>query len=363
MRALVCAIVACTIVVTTVAGGLGAEMRTISNLPAEVSLPLAAAPEPPKVFIRGAGDWQIAEYTRAGERIIFNLRPGELGSSEIRLLLNPPAELDIHDTTPPVLTGLKIDGKPMPAEAVIHLGMASTAPATVRLGVRDADNRLATDSVLARLDGRPLPAESITVEQTDERMAAIELQLGNVEYGSHRLTVSIADCSPQANTLEVSVFFSRVDMTNYLLPDLAGVQFAVSSSFSGYEDLTALNDGRKEFDGVHCQNDVSWASAEQPGPHWVEASFGRLRELGEVTIYWAYYASTYHTSQRLQVQVPEADGWRTVYTSPAEGHPVGPCTTLSFPPVSVDRFRIVQADGGGAAGRPRLMWIAEIEAR
>jgi len=31
--------------------------------------------------------------------------------------------------------------------------------------------------------------------------------------------------------------------------------------------------------------------------------------------------------------------------------------------VTVDGFRIVQDDGGGAAGRPQLMWIAEVEAR
>lgn len=363
MRGSICVLLACMLTVAGVNAGVGAEVRAVCRIPAEIALPCRGASETMRVFVRGNSGWQPADYTMAGERVIFRLRPGELGSSEIRLLIDPPAWLDIDDITPPTLTGLKIDGQPLAAETTVHLGMGPDAPATIRLGARDAENRLDFDSVVATLDGVALPAGSITVEPGDDRSASVEVRLGKVEYGTHRAVVSIADASPQANRIEVAVLFSRVDMTNYLLPTLPGVKLTVSSSFPGYEDLTALNDGRKEFDGVHCQNDVSWASAEQPGPHWVEARFGQPRELKEVTVYWAFYGSTHHTSQKLRVQAPEGGGWRTVYTSPTEGHPVGPCTTFSFPVVTVDGFRIVQDDGGGAAGRPQLMWIAEVEAR
>ncbi len=363
MRGPVCVLIACVLTVAVVTINAGAEVRAVCGIPADIALPCRGASDKPRVFIKGSGDWQPAEYTVAGERVIFRLRPAELGSSEIRLLIDPPVGLDIDDITPPTLTGLKIDKRPVAAETTLHLGMAPDAPATIRIGARDAENRLDLGSVLVTLDGVALPAESITVEAGDDRAASVEVRLGTIEYGSHRAVVSIADASPQANRVEVTVLFDRVDMTNYLLPTLPGVEFTVSGSFAGYEDLTALNDGRKEFDGVHCQNDVSWASAEQAGPHWVQASLGQPRQLREVTVYWAFYGSTFHTSQSLQIQVPDGSGWRTVYTSPPEGHPVGPCTTFPVPAVTVDGFRIVQADGGGAAGRPQLMWIAEVEAR
>ena len=363
MRGTICVLIACMLTVGGATAGAGAEVRAVCRIPAEIALPCRGASETISVFVKGSGGWQPADYTMAGETVIFRLRPGELGSSEMRLLIDPPAWLDIDDITPPTLTGLKIGGRPVAAEPTLHLGMAPDAPATIRMGARDAENRLALESAAATLDGVPLPAEGITVERIDDQSASVEVRLGTIEYGSHRVVVSIADASPQANSVEVTVLFDRVDMTNYLLPTLPGVKLAVSSSFAGYEDLTALNDGRREFDGIHCQNDVSWASAEQPGPHWVQASLGQPRELREVTVYWAFYGSTFHTSQSLQVQVPDGSGWRTVYTSPPDGHPVGPCTTFSFPPVTVDGFRIVQADGGGAAGRPQLMWISEVEAR
>lgn len=363
MRGSTCVLIVCMLAVAGATTGLGAEVRAVCRIPAEIALPCRGASDTMRVFIKGSGGWQPADYTMAGEKVIFRLRPGQLGSSEIRLLIDPPIGLDIDDITPPTLTGLKIDGRPVAAETTLHLGMAPGAPAMIRIGARDAENRLGLESAAATLDGVALPAESIKVERIDEQSASVEVRLGKIEYGSHRAVVSIADASPQANRVEVTVLFDRVDMTNYLLPTLPGVKLAVSSSFAGYEDLTALNDGRREFDGIHCQNDVSWASAEQPGPHWVQASLGQPRELREVTVYWAFYGSTFHTSQSLQVQVPDGSGWRTVYTSPPDGHPVGPCTTFSFPPVTVDGFRIVQADGGGAAGRPQLMWISEVEAR
>ena len=363
MRGPMSVLIACTILGAAAAVGSGAEVHAICSVPSEISLPCHGTTEPVRVFVRGGDGWQPADYTLAGERIIFRLRPRELGSSDIRLLIDPPTWLDMDDTTPPVLTGLKVDGIPMPAGPTLDLGMAAEAPETIRLGARDRENRLLLESAAATVDGAPLGAESITVEPTSERSASVQVRLGAIEYGSHRAVVSISDASPQANRVEVTVLFDRVDTTNYLLSALPGVEFSVSSSFSGYEDLAALNDGRKEFDGVHCQNDVSWASAEQSGPHWIEAALGQPRELKEVTVYWAFFSSTYHTSQKLQVQVHEGDGWRTVYTSPAEGHPVGRCTTFAFPSVKTDRFRIVQADGGGATGRPQLMWVAEVEAR
>jgi hypothetical protein len=345
------------------AAALATTVRAICTVPVQLSLPLATQSDTPQAFIRGdEGPWQPARYELDDGRIIFQLRPAQLGG-HIMLLINPPADLDIHDTNPPQLVGLKVDEKPLPAEKRVHLGASSDAPRQIRAGFADAENTLELASVLATLNGLRVPAERISVTSPDPGRATVTLELGHVEYGRHRAVISIADASPMANAAQVSVDFERADTTNFLLASIADIKMQASSHFPNYESLAALNDGFKELSGGSCGNDVSWASSEGPNDHWLEVTMPQERTVGEVTIYWAYAGATYHTSQSIMIQVPDDGAWRNVYTSPPEGHQPGPCTTFAFDPVKTDRFRIYQPAGGGGAGRPNLMWLAEVEAR
>lgn len=339
-------------------------VRAICTAPVQLALPLAAQNDTLQAFIRaGEGPWQPATYELDDGRIIFQLRPAQLGGGHIMLLIDPPADLDIHDTSQPQLVGLKVDEKPLPAEQRVHLGASSDAPQQIRAGFVDAENALDLASVLATLNGLRLPAERISVTSPDPRKATVTVELGHVEYGRHRAVISIADASPMANAAQVSVDFERADTTNFLLASVADIKMQASSHFPNYESLAALNDGFQELSGVSCGNDVSWASSEGPSDHWLEVTMPQERTVKEVTIYWAYAGATYHTSQNILIQVPDNGAWRNVYTSPPEGHQPGPCTTFAFDPVTADRLRIYQPAGGGGAGRPNLMWLAEVEAR
>jgi hypothetical protein len=137
----------------------------------------------------------------------------------------------------------------------------------------------------------------------------------------------------------------------------------VDSNYPNYPSIAPLTDGHKILSGAGAGNDVTWASAEHDGPHWIEVTMQEEKELSEVTIYWAYSGSTFHTSQKTMIQVPDGDGWKTIYESPDEGPGQQRSTTFTFDPVMTDRFRIVQPPGGGSPGRPDLMWVAEVEAR
>jgi len=341
-----------------------ATVRAICNVPAHLVMPLVQQNDPFRVFIKaGKGQWQPAEYELQDGRIIFHLQPAKLGGSDIMLLLNPPQDLDIYDNNPPALTGLKVDARQLPTESVVHLGVANRAPRLIRIGAVDAENALDLTSVSAKLDELAVREKNIRIESTEPSKATVSVRLRNVEYGRHRAIVSIPDASPQVNALQVVVAFDYVDTTNFLLAALADVKMRTDSCFPNYEILEPLNDGFKDLTGVHCQNDVSWASAEGPGDHWVEVTLPEPKTIKEVTVYWAYYSGAYHTSQKIEIQVPEDAGWRSIYSSPKEGHPVSRCTTFRFTPVKMDKFRVFQHSGGGAAGRPDLMWLAEIEAR
>jgi hypothetical protein len=138
---------------------------------------------------------------------------------------------------------------------------------------------------------------------------------------------------------------------------------AVDSSFPGYESLTPINDGSTTLSGTSCGNDVTWASTETPADHWVEVTLPKPTPIKEVSIYWAAYTDVVHSPKAFQVQIPEGDGWKAVYASPAEGEKESRVTTARFAPVTVSKFRVFMPAGKGSATRPNLLWVTEVKAR
>jgi hypothetical protein len=182
----------------------------------------------------------------------------------------------------------------------------------------------------------------------------------DVEYARHTLTVTVSDRAPLRNVLRASASFETFDPTNVVRHDPGVAEVRVDSHFENYPSVAPLTDGVRHLPGGGAGNDVTWASAENDQPHWVEVRLKSPVEIREVTVYWARVSSA---SRQVQVQVPDGDGWRTVYTPPADGLEALPGVTLRFEPVTTDRFRLYQPANGGAASRPGLMWINEIEAR
>ncbi len=359
-------IVFLALAISLMCGGVAsaATVHVMATAPVQLALPLATQTTPIQTFVRAnGGSWQTAEYERSEGRITFELRPSQLGGGRIMLLINPPADLDIHDATPPQLIGLKVDGKPLAAESSVNLGSMQQAPRAIRVGFADAENKLDPASVHATVNGRSLPDNSITLDIAHPRRATAAVELSHVEYGHHQVAISIADTAPSPNTAQVTVSFERIDTTNFIAAAVADIQMEASSSFPNYESLVALNDGFKQLTGAGCGNDVSWASAEEATDHWLEVTMPEAKTIKEVTVYWAYSGDTYFTSQKILIQVPDEGGWRNVSTPSPDGNPSGACTTFAFEPVKTDRFRIYQPKGGGSSSRPDLMWLAEIEAR
>lgn len=328
-----------------------------------VALNTCSTAQPLALVRAGNHAWQPAKITTRDGHYIFNLSPAELGGNDILLLINPPAGLDISDVVPPAVTGLKVDGKPYPARPFTHLGIMPKAPHVILVGVADAANKLDTTSIEVTFNGDRLPKEAISVVPAGNNKATVSADLGDVEYGSHRAVISICDASPQRNVLKATVAFDRRSTTNYLNAGAYEVTLKTDSAYAGYESLASLTDGFIDLDGNHCQNDVSWASAEQPDDHWVEVTMDQPRTISEVSLYWAYLNTDYHTSQKILIQVPDGDSWKTVYSSPSGGMKIQKCSTLAFEPVKTQRFRVFQPAGGGSPTRTNLMWLAEIEAR
>jgi len=339
----------------------GLAYRVSFSTSVVLALPADTGAEP-AVYVRGQGeDWRPGEYTLEDGRIVMSLDPGTFKGGKALILINPPADMDIHDKTAPGLLDVAVDGVSRGAEPSVDLGASERWPRRVVVKLRDESNKLDPASAAVLLDGEPVAGVS-AAPSTDARAMLLRARLGKVDYGDHRLSYSVADASPQQNRLTGTVSFGRYDMKNLALA-AHGTKLTPDSCFSGYDDMAVLQDGVKPEAGSSLPGTVSWASAETPSPHWVEVEFAQPQTVKEVTVYWANYSHDPHTSRFFEVQIPEGDEWKTVYGSPDEGEKPATCTTAEFPPVTLSKLRVYQPGESGSESRPNLMWLTEIEVR
>jgi hypothetical protein len=326
--------------------------------PLALTLPVAQQ-TPLRLFVRGErGTWQPLAATVSDGKMSLTLDPAKLGGSNLTLILNPSPDLVLDDYEPPVIIGIKLDGQPLKIAGHLKLGNVTRVPEELRVGFKESHNQLSTP-LQATLNGRPVP---LTVKLISPRQALAILNLPTLEYGRHKMQITATDNSPQQNAATAVVSFTYYDPTNLALAT-SGATTAVSSSFSGYEGLTPLNDGVFELPGDSCGSDLTWASAEVSEDHWAMVILPQPQQLREVTVYWAAYTHGALSPQTFEIQVPEGKGWRAVYRSPEAGEPVSPVTTARFAPLKTDRFRVWMPAGKGPVARPNLLWIAEIQAR
>ncbi|MBM3500897.1 MAG: discoidin domain-containing protein [Armatimonadetes bacterium] len=329
-----------------------------------LALPSAGAPDlspaAGSVFVASpAGAWHPASADRFPGGVTIRLDPEPTSFGRLRLLVDPPTQVDIHDRTPPRITGLKVDGKPKAPEAEVALGRGDWQPARIAVGVEDAESPVAEADVVFVVDGRRHGYGEGSVAKQGDTYA---LDLPDLDLGQHTVVFTAADASPQQNEARLILTWERVLPDNYCLAE-AGATLTVDSHFPNYPDVIPLQDGRTRLPGDHCRNDVSWASAESPDPHWVEIDFGQVRRITRVSLGWAYYAGVYHTSQNWEVQLPDGNGWRTVWAAPPNGLEPRPFTTARWGFAVTRKLRIYQPPGGGPQGRPDLLWLAEVMAR
>jgi hypothetical protein len=349
------------ILAATLPGAAHADQYAVHlSCPALISLPTTEALAP-RVFVRPpAGTWMPLPAIVAAGSLRLSLDPGKLGGGQAQLLINPPPGIDINDANPPYLSALILDGRRFPADSLVTLAAAATFPKHLTLVAHDAESDLDAASLQVTLDGKPVAPTAPTGPSS--RALTASVRLPSPALGPHVIRYSLADASPQANRLEGEIAFARYDMTDRVIR-VHGTTLAADSYFPTYPSLDALQDGVTALPGDTLPNANSWASTEDPVPHWVQATFSRPRTIRQVTIYWANYTREFHTSRCFEVQVPEGTGWKTLYRSPAAGEPEAVSTTVTFEPQQTQTFRVWQPAGQGSATRPNLMWLAEIEAR
>ena len=118
------------------------------------------------------------------------------------------------------------------------------------------------------------------------------------------------------------------------------------SSFDGY-NTKPLTDGVVDVRQIKAMryNQGNWVSAESPEPHWIEFDFRAPARVTAVYVYWGFDRDRYMPSRRVELQAPDAGGWRTISTL-EPGEDFGR-TAFEFAPVVAERLRVFQPAQAG----------------
>lgn len=101
---------------------------------------------------------------------------------------------------------------------------------------------------------------------------------------------------------------------------------------------------------------AAWASMEDGEPAWVEFHLSAAHKGGSLHIYFHDESGPSH-AYRVEVMPAGATAWQTVgsvkdNTDRNRSH--------ALPTTPFTAIRVVQDAGGGSAGRPDLLWIAQV---
>ena len=331
------------------------------NVTTTLSIPWKRKP-PKKAFVIGSGEdeWRPLSTTSADGKVRFTVSPGSFSGDEVIVLLDPPADLDIDDHTPPVVRSVLLDGIALPLGEKPDDLVIKTTPKSIIWHVVDKANALDAASTRVRIDGITLARQHIHTEPTPDGGLKIAVEPAALDYGRHRIALAIADTAPLRNICSRQVVFRLFDASNLLRPTDGKVDLKVDSHYPEYPSAAPLIDGVRKLPGSSAGNDVTWASAETAADHWIQVRLPHPVTVREATIHWARPAVA---SRSVHIQIPAGDGWRTVADTPVGGYGTRETMTWRFAPVTTDCLRFFQPAGSGPASRPNLMWVTEVEAR
>jgi hypothetical protein len=318
----------------------------------------AAWSAPQSVYFKAAnGQWLPLPATSESGTVSFTLDPSQIKSGSTMIILDLPQGIKLDDERPPVMTGLKLDGRPLKDNAVIDLDWLPAPPQTLLIAMADGENPLDADSLVVKVNDTVLTREQAQLRaDSTGRNGRLELSIGDLlaRQGrfANRIEWRIADQSPQRNVTSRALTYrclGEVKDSPTLL---------VESSYAGYEKLEVLTDGKMMAPGETTYGST-WASEEVPGDHWVVIAWPQAQELKGIEVFWANFQGVFHAPQELLVQTWDGTKWNTL-TSLHEV-PATRSTTISFPPLKSTRVRLLQPSGMGHIVRPNIMWITEIK--
>lgn len=208
-------------------------------------------------------------------------------------------------------------------------------------------------------------APGIQVEPARVSMAAnqsqAEFAVPTTSATTEVITLTFTILTPEGKQLvQTTSEFRNLPMPppGNLVSAQAGATATADSSYSEYDPAVTI-DGVWETTGLHWTR-AAWASQDNAAKdgHWLEIKLPRAVSVSKAWIYWAIDNNHVFSSRAYDLEVWQEGKWQPV--AQVRDNPPSTVSRHEWPPVTTDRLRIHQLQGGGTATRPNIMWIAEV---
>ncbi|MCE5241213.1 hypothetical protein LLH23_22335 [bacterium] len=289
--------------------------------------------------------------------VSFTLDPKAIGGGSTTVLLGELKGVVLDDERPPRVTGVKVDDRAVRVSPATDLDWLAETPRTLTIGLADDLNALDLSALKVLLNGKPLtPSQYAREFSQGGKSLRLVLPVADLLAGDDRFVntveVRALDVSPMQNGAAFKLTYRHLGAVK------ESPTLIAESSYSGYENLSVLTDGKVMKPGETTYG-CTWAAEEVPGDHWLVFAWPGEKTLSGVEIFWATYQGTYHASQKLLVQTWDGKQWvtqKTLTNLKAEQS-----TAIELAPVKTTRLRLLQPDGMGNPVRPNIMWITEVK--
>lgn len=200
-----------------------------------LALPLMCAEAfgAPTAHVRSAdGRWTQAQVQDLGEAIVVRIGPELATAGSATLVVNKPDWMQLEDDAAPMAVAARLGEQGLSVEGGIDLGaLGSTAPQLV-LRVADAANPIDPASLRVLIPGNDAPVQlDASALAVPSRTGEVSVQLPGMKPGAYQGTLSIADLSPQANTLRLPLRFTVFGIE----PDVPGSRIALASPAASFQ--------------------------------------------------------------------------------------------------------------------------------
>ncbi len=190
-----------------------------------------------KVYYRAAdGSWASMEAPVKDGRLQIEIGPQIAPSGEAILVVNKPKWMVLDDTTPPQLSGLKINGTSRPVSTdTLHLGCLTSDTAEVIVGIKDDKNPISAAAVsfsLADALGAKVDVDTsgLGPPKTSGRLM---VKMSGLKAGSYEGTLKLTDLAPLGNARSWPVSFTLVGIS--VSDDMQSISLANSAGSFSFE--------------------------------------------------------------------------------------------------------------------------------
>jgi hypothetical protein len=169
------------------------------------------------VYYRTAdGSWKSTEAAVTDGKLKIPISAEAAPDGQAVLVINKPEWMVLDDTTPPEISGMKVNGASRPSSTdALHLGVLSDSTAEIILGVKDDKNPIAPQGISFMLDDAP--TVDITWDGSalgpPETSGRIVITLADIPAGKYNGHLTLRDMAPLTNTRTWPVEFAVMGIT------------------------------------------------------------------------------------------------------------------------------------------------------